>query len=107
MQADILGHWGSEARFDSVRSPIYSLEELRWLATRPEVRVLVTGEAPPYSFYDDEGNYRGLIADLLAEVSQRSGVRFRMVDISSVGSAIQHLQDGKAGLATVLLPTPE
>lgn len=104
-RANILSRWGGAARFDSVQPPRYNPEELRWLATRPEVRVLVSGEAPPYSFFDDEGNFRGLLADLLAEISQQSGLRFSLVQASSEASALEVLQEGGAELAGMKLPT--
>ncbi|WP_282875969.1 transporter substrate-binding domain-containing protein [Pseudomonas peli] len=106
-QANIIGYWGGEPRFDSTESPIYTPEALEWLATRPEIRVLVTGEAPPYSFYDNEGNFRGLNADILEEISRRSGLRFKMIEVSSYSNVLEILRNQEAEMSTLLLPTPE
>lgn len=106
-KANILTRWGSEARF-GIRSPtLYSAEEGSWLATRPEVNVVVSSEAPPYSFYDEEGNFKGLVADLLDEIGRRSGLKFKLVNASSLSEGLNSLKSGEAELATMLRPTPE
>jgi two-component system sensor histidine kinase EvgS len=106
-QADILGYWGVSARFESALASVYTPEQLEWLASRPEVKVVVNGGEPPYSFYDDEGNFRGLIADLLAEIADRSGLHFKVVQRSSLNEVVQALRDRAADMTATLLPTPE
>lgn len=106
-KANILTRWGSEARFGMYSSALYSAEEASWLATGPEVNVVVSSEAPPYSFYDGEGNFRGLIADMLAEIGHRSGLKFKLINVSSLSEGLSLLESGEADLATMLLPTPE
>lgn len=106
-QAEIFGHWGVSARFDSERTSAYTPEQLIWLATRPQVKVVVSGGTPPYSFYDDEGEFRGFLADFLAEVSLRSGMRFQFVEFNSLQDVLEGLRDGHGEMTTMLLPTSE
>ncbi|UVM05739.1 ATP-binding protein [Pseudomonas laurylsulfatiphila] len=106
-QSEILGHWGVNARFDSVPVSFYSAEQLEWLASRPEVKVVVSGGAPPYSFYDDEEEFHGLIADLLSEVSQQTGLRFKVIERTTMSEMLKALRDGDAQMTTMVLPSPE
>lgn len=106
-QADILGHWGVHARFDTARTSVYSPAQLDWLATRPEIRVAVNGGTPPYTFYDDDGHFRGLVADLMAEISQRSGLRFTFIEYSNADDVLTSMTEGHADMSTMLLPTAE
>lgn len=106
-QSEILGHWGVDARFDSAQESFYSVEQLEWLASRPEIKMVVSGGAPPYSFYDDEGELRGLLADLLNEVSQRTGLRFKIVDRSTLSEMLDVLREGDAQMTAMILPSPD
>ncbi|WP_161599719.1 ATP-binding protein [Pseudomonas arsenicoxydans] len=106
-QAEILGHWGVNSRFDSANVSVFSPEQLQWLAGRPEVRVAVSGGGPPYGFFDDDGEFRGLMADLLTEISQSTGLRFKMIEYPSAKDILQGLRIGAAEMTVMLLPTPE
>lgn len=106
-QADILANWGGNARFDSLHGTPYSPEQVQWLATRPEVRVAVNGTLPPYSFFDDDGNFSGLVADLLHEIGLRSGLRFKVIERSTTAESAQMLRDGEAEMSPVVLLTPD
>ncbi|WP_130907821.1 transporter substrate-binding domain-containing protein [Pseudomonas sp. Sample_16] len=106
-QADILSNWGGSPRFDSLRATPYTPEQIRWLVTRPEVRVVVNGALPPYSFFDDDGNFSGLVADLLYEVGLRSGLRFKVIERSTATESLDMLADGEADLSPIVLLTAD
>lgn len=103
VQADILAHWGVNSRFDSVRPSAFTAEQLKWLSSKPEVNVVVTGGTPPYGFFDDEGVFRGLDADLLSEISQRTGIRFKWVERSGLSGVLSALQERDADMTTTLV----
>ncbi|WP_256584824.1 transporter substrate-binding domain-containing protein [Pseudomonas sp. Irchel s3a18] len=106
-EADILGHWVVSARFDSERPSVFTQEQLDWLATRPKVKVVVDGGTPPYSFFDDDGRFSGLQADLLAEIALRTGIRFQFVQSNTLGEVLGIMRAGDADIASMLLATPE
>lgn len=108
-QANILSYWGVRARFVSINRPdsTYTSEEIKWLDTNPVVRVAVGASSPPFTFYDEEGNFRGLLADLLAELGQRSGLQFSIIEQSSLSSLLEALKEGDADMALMLLPSPK
>lgn len=107
VNASILDRWGGQPRFDSSPVKMYSQEAETWLATRPSVVVAVSGAAPPYSFYDADGQYRGIFADLLAEISLRSGLNFHIVDRFSISGIMKSLHSGEADLTPMLSSTVE
>ena len=106
-QANILSRWGVNARFDTLQASSFTTQQLEWLATRPEIRVVVSGAIPPYSFFDDEGRFHGMLADLLAEVGLRSGMRFTWVRKDTINDVVDSLARGTADMTALLLPTPE
>ena len=53
-----------------------SHNEERWLAQHPVVRVVVNEAFAPLTFFDSDGNFRGVTADLLELIRLRTGLRF-------------------------------
>lgn len=107
-QANILSFWGVKSRFMSSQGDaIFTEEELKWLSSSPTIRVAVSGTAPPYTFYDADGNFRGLLPDLLAELGKRTGLNFTMVDFSSIDSLWGALANGSADMASVFTTEPK
>ncbi|HBP20893.1 MAG TPA: hypothetical protein DEA08_24275, partial [Planctomycetes bacterium] len=58
-------------------------EEQRWLDSRPLVRLGPAPNFPPVEFFDAQGAYRGLTADVMRIVEQRTGLRFEVVRCES------------------------
>jgi two-component system sensor histidine kinase EvgS len=106
-QANIRAYWGGGLYVHASQKPLYNPEQLRWLATRPQIQVVANGAMPPYSFFDDDGNYSGLVADLLRDISLRSGLRFHVVERNSTQDVMDSLQTGAAQMAPFMLMTPE
>ena len=50
--------------------------EERWLTQHPVVRVVVNEAFAPLTFFDSDGNFRGVTADLLELIRLRTGLRF-------------------------------
>lgn len=57
-------------------------EEKRILNTFSELNVIMKGDRYPYSYYED-GEYKGIYADYLTEISERSGVKFNYIPYES------------------------
>lgn len=53
-------------------------EEKAWIAAHPVVTLGADYNWPPFEFIDEQGKHRGIAADLLALVSQRTGLAFRI-----------------------------
>lgn len=81
--------------------------EKTWLAQHPVVRVVVNEAYAPLSFFDSDGNLRGVTADLLDLIRMRTGLRFDIQRSRNDGEMIKKISDGQADLVTALLPSAQ
>jgi two-component system sensor histidine kinase EvgS len=72
--------------------------EQRWLAKHPRLKVAVNDSLVPVSFFDEWGVYRGISADVLAKISQRTGLKIDVVRGHSMGELIRQINQGDADL---------
>lgn len=84
-----------------------SAGEQRWQDQHPTVRVGVVGDFAPLTFYDAEGRFSGLTAQLLTLISQRSGLNFSVLRGQSLDEQIQRLKAGEIDVLPALIPTTE
>ncbi|UCO98614.1 transporter substrate-binding domain-containing protein [Metapseudomonas lalkuanensis] len=83
----------------SERLPL-SAEEQRWVERHPLVRLVVDDDMAPFAFFDDDGQFRGIVADLLETASLRTGLRFEAVSrAGGFARQIDSLLEGEADLA--------
>ncbi|MDB5997190.1 MAG: hybrid sensor histidine kinase/response regulator [Pseudomonas sp.] len=81
--------------------------EERWLAQHPVVRVVVNEALAPLTFFDRDGNFRGVAADLLELIRLRTGLRFDIRRSRSDDEMIEQISDGKADVIGALLPSAD
>ncbi|CAI8930965.1 Virulence sensor protein BvgS [Pseudomonas sp. IT-P253] len=84
-----------------------SYSEERWLAQHPVVRVVVNEAYAPLTFFDSDGNFRGVTADLLELIRLRTGLRFDIHRSRSDGEMIQQIMGNQADLIGALLPSAQ
>ena len=46
----------------------FTNEEINWIKNNPKISIAGDPYWPPYSFYDEKGNYIGIIPDLVNEI---------------------------------------
>ncbi|PWY51325.1 hypothetical protein DK261_04800 [Pseudomonas sp. RW409] len=83
-----------------------SAQEQQWIAQHPVVRMIVNDDLAPAAFFDANGNFNGIVADLFDIISLRTGLQFEVQRTGSLNNLQQALNAGEAGLA-MLIPTPE
>lgn len=106
-QVGILNHWGVNGG-SGIRDKLkFSFAEQQWLLSSPVVKVSVSGSAPPFSFYDSGGNFQGVLADLLGDLGQVSGLRFAIVRQPSLQAMLDSLEMGESDMALMLSSSPE
>lgn len=66
-----------------------SLEEAKWVEQHPVVRLVINDDMAPLAFFDEQGRFRGIAADVLEIVSQRTGLQF--VAQSRAGNAAEQI----------------
>ncbi|MDN3220426.1 transporter substrate-binding domain-containing protein [Pseudomonas nunensis] len=81
--------------------------EQRWLAQHPVVRVVVNEAFAPLTFFDSDGNFRGVTADLLELIRLRTGLRFDIQRSRGDDQMIALVKGNQADLIAALLPTPQ
>ncbi|MEO3727112.1 transporter substrate-binding domain-containing protein [Pseudomonas syringae] len=81
--------------------------EQQWLDQHPVVRVGAIDDFAPLTFFDADGRFSGLAAQLLNLISQRSGLRFEVVRGQSLDRQVEQLRSGELDLLPVLTPSRE
>ncbi|RON48186.1 transporter substrate-binding domain-containing protein [Pseudomonas frederiksbergensis] len=81
--------------------------EQRWLAQHPVVRVVVNEAFAPLTFFDSDGNFRGVTADLLELIRLRTGLRFDIQRSRGDDQMIAQVKANQADLIAALLPSPQ
>jgi two-component system sensor histidine kinase EvgS len=80
--------------------------EEQWLKQHPVLRVVVNEAFAPLTFFDSDGNLRGITADLLELLRLRTGMRFELVRSRSDGDMMEQINQHRADLIAALLPSP-
>ncbi|WP_226455406.1 transporter substrate-binding domain-containing protein [Pseudomonas sp. AF03-9] len=84
-----------------------SKREERWLNDHPVVKVVVNETFAPLSFFDADGNFRGITADLLELIRLRTGLRFELQRERDVNATIDQINTGKADMIGAIVPSTE
>lgn len=66
--------------------------EQQWIKDHPQVDVLANDLYSPYSFFNADGQLRGMAADLLEMINDRTGLVFRPTKITSVDAMTSRVQ---------------
>ncbi|WP_372339934.1 transporter substrate-binding domain-containing protein [Pseudomonas sp. P7548] len=83
----------------------FSASELRWMAAHAHVRVSVDDSFVPFSFFNEDGEFRGISADVLAKVALRTGLKFDVRSTQSVAGMIEQIRTDKADLLITVTPS--
>ncbi|MFK3645676.1 transporter substrate-binding domain-containing protein [Pseudomonas protegens] len=75
-------------------------EETRWIARNPRVRLMINDDLAPVAFFDTDGVFSGIAAELLEAITQRTGLKFQVITRNgSYPQQIEALQKSEADLA--------
>lgn len=93
---DILRRWsgGIPLSLSDKTLQLTPLEQ-KWIKAHPHVRVAVTQDYAPMSFFDDGGHYRGLTADLFNAISARTGLVFEVKNIGTLRDVLETTLQGE------------
>ena len=79
--------------------------EKRWLAQHPVVKVAVNEAMAPLTFFNANGNFRGITADLLEMVRLRTGLRFEIQRAHSLNTMIQMIDQHEIDIIAAISPS--
>ncbi|MGE1175467.1 ATP-binding protein [Pseudomonas bananamidigenes] len=99
----------SAGRADSAAQTRVSLSpgEQQWKDQHPVVRVGALDDFAPLTFFNADGRFSGLVAQLLNLISQRTGLTFEVVRGQSLDRQVEQLKSGELDLLPVLTPSRE
>jgi two-component system, NarL family, sensor histidine kinase EvgS len=83
----------------------FSASEQRWMAAHPRLKVAIDDSFVPFSFFNEDGEFRGISADVLAKVALRTGLKFDVVRTQSVADLIGQIRTDEADLLITLTPS--
>lgn len=87
--------------------PLLTRKQLDWIKERRMVKVAVSDRLAPFSYFDHDGNYRGITADLLSMIDEESIIDIRIERFSDINAATQALLSGKVDVIADFSITPQ
>lgn len=66
--------------YASDNSIIWTEGELRFMGENPVIRLGIDPGFVPFEFIDENGDYKGIAADYLALISEKTGLEFEIVN---------------------------
>ncbi|WP_252091023.1 transporter substrate-binding domain-containing protein [Pseudomonas sp. MWU13-3659] len=84
-----------------------SSEEKQWLDSHPRLRVATRGQYRPLAFYGPGGRLRGITADMLAQISLRTGLKFDVVPEGSIKDLNAAVERGDVDLLASDMPSSD
>ncbi len=100
--------WSPGGAFSIVNQRlILTPREQRWLDLHPRPVVVVDQALAPVSFFDAQGQFRGIAADVLDLVQSRTGLDFEVRPQPSVTAMLEQVKTGKADIISALTPTAQ
>ena len=95
----ILQRWGAdEISIPGEQRLQLSATEQHWLEHHPTVRVLIDDSLLPFTYLDESNRFRGLSADVLDNVSQRTGLKFEIKTVHAQTDLAAALNRGEADM---------
>jgi len=87
--------------------PSLSQAEKEWIADHPVIISSPDPDFPPAEYFDSQGIYRGLVADYLALIAERVGLKFDIRRLSSWDAVLDHARSRRIDLVTAASQTPQ
>ncbi|SFP40771.1 transporter substrate-binding domain-containing protein [Pseudomonas sp. NFPP28] len=107
-QMEILRRWsaGGSGFLEADRLRLSDSEQ-RWLEKHPRVRVAVLDKFVPLSFFNEQGQFMGLSEEVLSRISLRTGLKFEVVQGSSLPRQVDEVSAGQMDMLAVITPSVE
>ena len=85
----------------------FTPEELDYIQHIGEVTVCVDPDWPPFEWINEKGEHEGIAADLLKLISQRTGIRFKLLQTKSWDESLDMSKAGDCKILDFLNQTPK
>ncbi len=98
-QAEIQSRWnGGIPMSQSDEHLLLTSLERKWVEEHPRVRLAVNGDFAPLGFFDVQGEFRGLTADVMEAISSRIGLKFDIIRAQSLQDSLDAVKTGRADI---------
>ncbi|MGY4819418.1 transporter substrate-binding domain-containing protein [Pseudomonas chlororaphis subsp. piscium] len=94
----IIRRWSGGALLPQNEQLSFNLNEQRWMLQHSRLRVGALNLLPPLSFFDENGKFSGIGADILDKISRSTGLKFDVVRASNKQELFELLKRGEADL---------
>ncbi len=84
-----------------------SPQEKAWLLAHPIIRVGITRDFPPYEWIDEKGQYVGPVAEYMAILEEKLGVKFDIVHDRPWADILEMAKHGELELLSCVNKTPD
>lgn len=91
-------------RWDADRSSIpdsrlqLTQAEEQWVEQHPVVKLAINETSLPFTFFDESGKFRGISADVLDRVSQRTGLHFEVNRVGTLQEIASSVASGESDM---------
>lgn len=82
-------------------------DERLWLQNHPKLEISGDIYWPPFEFIDDQGNYAGMVSDVIKLIEERLDYRFDINHKDSWSETLESLVDRDIGAITAIAKTPQ
>ena len=85
----------------------FSGKEEKWLSGKYEIKITGDPDWAPNSFYDNNGNYVGIVADLWDLIESKSGIKFKRIRSESWAESLDMMRQGVIQILDCVSETAE
>lgn len=103
----IQNKWINKIKDDKKHNIIFNLKEKKWLKEHAFIKISGDSYWPPYSFYDEKGEYRGIIPDFVKEVFKDSGINIDYVKTKNWADTIEAIKNKNIDIIDAISYTDE
>lgn len=96
---------GSMLTSDDVQTTpqaLFNEQEREWLLQNPTVTYAGDPDFAPVEFINEQGEYAGIVADMLDYVANKTGLKFEMVNTDSWQQSVDLMQQGQVDLLPLI-----
>ncbi|MFJ2455929.1 transporter substrate-binding domain-containing protein [Pseudomonas protegens] len=99
--------WVGSGLIPTSEKIVLTPEESRWIARNPVIRLVINDDLAPVAFFDVNGVFSGVAAELLEIISQRTGLHFQVtVRNGSYPQQIEAMTNSEADMA-IMTASPQ
>jgi len=103
----IFNQWSHGLDLWQLNSPLnLTPRETRWISEQRQLRIVVDAVNPPFTMFDEKGQFHGISADVLRFISLRTGLNFVPVKAGSEATMLNEVLEAKGDLMTVMNTSP-